>query len=81
MNKVKSTLVGVGVECRKEELNIFTNDFITKISADNRMLEKIVNTVLQSDKISENFKEDIIKSCGKDCFEEMDDNSYIWKGL
>lgn len=82
MSKAKIGTTGFGITWDLSEVNLFTNDFIAKLSGENRILEKIVNTVLQSEEISKEFKDKIIKLCGEDCFKKiLVDGTYIWKGL
>jgi hypothetical protein len=76
MNKI------VEISCDIREVNMFPNNYVSKISGDNLILAKIVNTVLQSGDIPIEFKNKIISSCGEDCFKKMiEDGTYIWRGL
>lgn len=82
MNNSKVTIKRAAISCNLNEINIFSNNFITKISGENRILEKIANTVLQSEDVPKEFKNKIIKECGESCFKKViEDGSYIWVGL
>lgn len=70
-------------EIRKDGSNmeIFDKDYVQKVIANNVMLEKIVNFILQNELISQETKQKILEYCGTDCIHKFADMSYGWKGL
>lgn len=70
-------------EIRKDgsNLELFDRDYVQKLTANNVMLEKIVNYILQNEHISQETKQEILEYCGTDCLHKFADMSYGWKGL
>ena len=49
--------------------------------AENALLERAVNLILQNEKTEKVLVEEILESAGTECFTKFDDGTYAWKGL
>ena len=49
--------------------------------AENALLERAVNLILQNEKTEKVLVEEILESVGTECFTKFDDGTYAWKGL
>lgn len=49
--------------------------------AENALLERAVNLILQNEKTEKTLVEKIMESAGNECFAKFDDGTYAWKGL
>lgn len=77
----KMKLVKTEKNCDMNEVNIFPNGYVSKISGENHIMEGIINLVLQSEEIPKDFKDKIISDSGSAWFKKFPDGTYIWKGL
>lgn len=49
--------------------------------AENALLERAVNLILQNEKTEKALVEEVLESAGTECFTKFDDGTYAWKGL
>ena len=64
-----------------ETLKYFLQKYIEKVMAENVLLERAVNLILQNEKTEKVLVEEILESAGTECFTKFDDGTYAWKGL
>lgn len=64
-----------------EDFEIFPSKYIEKVMAENALLERAVNLILQNEKTEKTLVEKIMESAGNECFTKFDDGTYAWKGL
>ena len=64
-----------------EDFEIFPAKYIEKVMAENALLERAVNLILQNEKTEKTLVEKIMESAGTECFTKFDDGTYAWKGL
>ena len=64
-----------------EDFEIFPSKYIEKVMAENALLERAVNLILQNEKTEKTLVEKILESAGTECFTKFDDGTYAWKGL
>jgi hypothetical protein len=64
-----------------EDFEIFPAKYIEKVMAENVLLERAVNLILQNEKTEKVLVEEILESAGTECFTKFDDGTYAWKGL
>ena len=64
-----------------EDFEIFPAKYIEKVMAENALLERAVNLILQNEKTEKVLVEEILESAGTECFTKFDDGTYAWKGL
>ena len=64
-----------------EDFEIFPSKYIEKVMAENALLERAVNLILQNEKAEKTLVEKILESAGTECFTKFDDGTYAWKGL
>ena len=64
-----------------EDFEVFSTKYVQKVMAENAILEKLINLILQNDKTDEAFIRFVIKNAGDESFVRFDDGTYAWKGL
>lgn len=64
----------------KTDAAIYPIGTISKLYVENKMLERIVNTTLNDDRVPEEFKEFIIEQIVKEHF-YLGDKPWCWKGV
>ena len=47
--------------------------------AENALLERAVNLILQNEKTEKALVEEVLESAGTECFTKFDDGTYAWK--
>lgn len=64
-----------------EDFEIFSSKYVEKVMAENALLERAVNLILQNEKTEKALVKEILESAGTECFTKFDDDTYAWKGL
>lgn len=64
-----------------EDFEVFSTEYVQKLMAENAILERVVNLILQNEKAEKTLVEKILESTGTECFAKFDDGTYAWKGL
>lgn len=64
-----------------EDFEVFSTEYVQKLMAENALLERTVNLILQNEKTEKALVKEILESAGTECFTKFDDDTYVWKGL
>ena len=64
-----------------EDFEVFSAKYVQKVMAENAILEKLINSILQNDKTDEAFIRFVNKNAGDECLVRFDDGTYAWKLL
>lgn len=64
-----------------EDFEVFPAKYVQKVMAENALLERTVNLILQNEKTEKALVKEILESAGTECFTKFDDDTYAWKGL